>query len=90
MLLVTIKSKDLNEKSGRNAKGEWKIREQTGWIELNDERRRLAISLKDGAQPFEPGVYEVALTSFFVDTYGALSLGRLQLQPSKGAAVKAA
>lgn len=89
MLRVSIKSTELAEKSGVKAGREWKIREQTGWIDLESgERRKLAISIKDGAQPWPVGDYSVSPLSFYVDNFGALSLGRLVLE--KIAAVKAA
>jgi len=82
VLRLTIKSAEVTEKTGTNAKGPWKIREQTARIELNDESRKVVVALNKDAAPYAPGVYEVSDASFYIDNYGGLQLGRLVLRPA--------
>jgi hypothetical protein len=83
MLTITIKSTQTTTKSGVSAKGKpYSITEQEGFIELNDERRKLRVPLADGAAPFPVGDYHVGDGSFFVGDYGRLEIGRLDLVPS--------
>ena len=53
------------------------------WIELNDERRRVRITLSEGQPPYAVGEYTVGAGSFFVGDYNALQLGRLELVPMR-------
>jgi len=81
---VEIKSTVTQEKSGTSAKGRaYRISEQEAWVTLDGEYRRLRIGLEDGAQPYPVGAYTLAESSFRIDQYGGLEIGRVRLVAAK-------
>ncbi len=91
---VTIKSTEIHEKKGTSTRGKpYHIREQEAWCALNGETRRVKVTLRDDAEPFGPGMYDIQEDSFYVDNFGQLALGRLVLrvvqQAQRPAAVSA-
>jgi hypothetical protein len=57
------------------------FREQDGFIDLGDERRKVRVSLADDQAAYAPGVYEILDTSFGVSRFGDLEVSRLALKP---------
>lgn len=91
MLRIVIKGEQVEEKSGKNARGEWKIREQVAFLETSDERKKIRIQLKDNAPPYKVGSYDLGEESFFVDQYGQLGLlSRVVLVPVVSSAARVA
>jgi len=78
-------------KNGPRAGQPYSIRKQDAWVHLDGQPYpvRIVINLEDNKPPYQPGFYALDEKSFFVDRFASLSLGRLQLQPEKLAAVPA-
>jgi hypothetical protein len=80
MVTLSIKSTQTATKNGTSKAGKpYSITEQDAWVELNGERRRIRVTLSDGAAPFPVGDYTVGEGSFYVGDFGQLQLGRLEL-----------
>jgi hypothetical protein len=76
MIKITVKDVTV---STRQAKG-YTFRTQDGWTELNGERRRVPIPLKDEQKPYGVGVYVLGDGSFYIGDFGRLMIGHLELQ----------
>lgn len=76
ILNIEIQSAEVHEKSGTSSKTgkPYRMREQVGYLDLNGERRRIAIGLKREQPPFEPGRYGLAESSFYVGKFGSLCI----------------
>lgn len=90
MLKVEIKSQEVNVKEGvsKGTGKPYRIVEQSGYVSMPDLKdpsvmltRRISITLDDNQKPFPPGAYTINDTSFYVNNFGALLLGRLKLSP---------
>lgn len=89
MLKIEIKSPLVTEISGTSKAGKpYFIRKQAAWAHtydaqgnLNPYPERIELSLNDGQEPFNPGVYTLSDKSFFVGDFGKLEVGRLILDP---------
>jgi len=79
MLRIVVKHETIETKNGEKNGRKWEIREQSAYLETSDERKRIAVQLKDGAAPYKAGVYDVGEESFYVDQFGQLGLRRLVL-----------
>jgi len=87
---IEIKSTEVSVRSGIGKSGRpYEIVEQIGFIELNDERRKLRINVDKGAQPYAPGEYTLDESSFSVDQYGGLAV-RVRLKALAKSAARAA
>jgi hypothetical protein len=85
MLVFTVKSTEISVKSGVSAKGRpYELHEQYALVDLGEERRKVAILLETGQQPYVPGQYEIDPASFVVDQYNSLGV-KLRLRPIKAA-----
>jgi len=81
---IEVKSVVTTKKAGTSAKGRaYEITEQEAWAQVNGEYRRLRIALRDGAPPYALGNYDLAESSFVVNQYGNLEIGRLELAEVK-------
>jgi len=82
---IEVRSSAVSTKSGTGKNGKpYNIREQECRVEMNDEVRKVRLTLADDAQPYAPGVYALADSSFIVNQYGGLEIGRAALVPVKG------
>lgn len=86
---IEIQSAEVITQSGLISKGPrqgqpYSIRKQTVWVYLAGSPYpvRAVINLEDNAPPYQPGNYELGEQSFYVDKFGGLALGRLQLIPA--------
>ncbi|GHU14813.1 hypothetical protein FACS189441_5370 [Betaproteobacteria bacterium] len=91
---VEIKSAEVEVKSGTsNRTGKpYSIREQVGWGFFVDSHgkpqpypQRIRLTIEDGEEPYAPGTYQLAPSSFYPDRFGQLSC-RAKLQPIAAAA----
>ena len=85
---IEVQSTEVVTQAGLITKGPrqgqpYSIRKQTVWVFLNGSPYpvRAVINLDDNAQPYAVGNYELGEQSFYVDKFGSLALGRLQLTP---------
>lgn len=79
---IRVKSAEVEMRGGKRADGsQWSIPEQTAYVVTEDEIKRIRLSLAKGQTPYAPGDYEINPTSFVVDNFGSLKIGRLQLLP---------
>jgi len=77
MLKIVIKDPSIETRTLKGQRGEFDVREQTGWIDMpSGERRRLRISLERGVNGYAPGSYTLDEASFEVSEYGDLKLSR--------------
>lgn len=85
MLKIEIKSRQVDEHSGISSKTNkpYTIRKQRAYAVFPDKEYpvEIEISLEDTQNPYDPGDYLLDLSSFFVNKYSQLALGRLKLQP---------
>ncbi len=86
---IEIQSAEVITQSGLISKGPrqgqpYSIRKQTVWVYLAGSPYpvRAVINLEDNAAPYQPGDYVLGEQSFYVDKFGGLALGRLQLIPA--------
>jgi hypothetical protein len=64
------------------------FREQTGLVRLGKhEVREIIVTLERDQAAYTPGEYQVLDSSFFVDGFKKLSVGRLALQPVEARAM---
>jgi hypothetical protein len=84
---IEVKSTAVTNKSGTSkANKPYSINEQEAWIDMaNGERRKVKVSLEDGAKPYTPGFYELDDESFFVNQFGGLEIGRIRLVAARAA-----
>ena len=81
---LEIKSAEIETRSIVRARDQRKFafREQAGFVKLNDEVRKITVSLAEDQAPYPVGKYLVLLEgSAYVDRNGRLALGRLALKP---------
>lgn len=82
---IEIKSTEIKSRSGVSSKTgkSYTMREQNGFVVLESEVYpiRVVISLAPEQVAYPPGVYQVQESSFFVDRYQKLAIGRLDLKP---------
>lgn len=73
-------------KQGPRAGQPCTIRKQDGWLHTSDQPYpvRVKINLGDNVPPYQPGNYAIDESSFFVDQFAALAVGRLRLVPFQG------
>lgn len=88
MIIVSIESTAVNEKSGNKGGKDWKMRFQQVLIQgvmvdgfESRYPRETSIELQDNAEPYPPGQYVVGSGSYFFGDFGRFSMGRLKLQP---------
>lgn len=83
MIKIEIESSEVRVKSGVAAKTgkPYQIPEQKGYAYLLDRDGKpnrhpspLIIALRDGQQPYPPGVYTLAPSSFYTDRFDNLAL----------------
>lgn len=91
-----VASKNVTIKNGPRTGQIATIREQTAWAHLCDRNgqpqpypSQISLSLEENAQPYPPGIYTISPSSFYVNRFRRLELGRSVLVPAQ-AAVKAA
>lgn len=94
---VEITSAVVNERSGNKNGKDWNIRTQTGYAFIPDQNgcpqpypQSITIDLKKDQPAYQPGLYQVADSSFFVGDYGKLSIGRLMFSPVAASVKQAA
>lgn len=51
---------------------------------------RMVVTLDDKQEPYRPGFYALAPATLYVDKFGALTVGRVTLQPLPASSAKAA
>lgn len=72
-----VRSREVKARTGRT----YVFRSQTGMVRLGREVREIEISLGDEQAAYSPGEYNVLDSSYEVDRYGRLGIGRLALEP---------
>ena len=90
MFKVEIKSADVDEFSGVSKNGQpFTIRNQEAWCHLPDDPYPSRMKINLGDRPsFPAGIYKISPSSFLIDRFGKLSVGRIELV--SGASAKAA
>ena len=88
MIKIEIKNTKVEQFSGvgKRSGKPFTMNNQMGYVNLPDVngeilRRSIKITLPDGQQPYPVGVYQLALSSLMVDSFGRLSVGRIVLEP---------
>lgn len=92
-LRIEIKSPLVQEISGVSKAGKpYNIKKQVAWASLYDQNgqsepypARIELSLNDGQAPYPVGLYVLSDKCFYVGDFGSLTVGRLLLDPVKGA-----
>ncbi|MCB6185411.1 G5P family DNA-binding protein [Leeia sp. TBRC 13508] len=88
MLKIQIDNPHFEAKTGTSQKTgkPYSIREQKGWAFLLDQDGKpnqyptqIVISLGDTQQPYPVGNYSLSDSSIYVDRFGRLTVGRLNL-----------
>lgn len=96
MIRVLIQSSAVVERSGRNSRGEWKMREQIGWAFYHNADgeepfpTKILLRLEDGAKPYAPGEYRLAPWSLARGEYDSMVVRRVELLPNSQPGIKAA
>lgn len=90
MVKIEIDSTEIDVFSGTsNRTGKpFSMRKQAAWVHLPGDRypTRIEMTLDDDSQAYPKGEYKLGPRSLFVDRFGRLSLGRLELVTLKLAA----
>lgn len=88
MIKIEIKSDKVEAFSGVSKKTgrPFSMNNQTGYANLIDAngevlRQALKITLNDDQKPYQPGMYMLAPSSLFIDSFSRLVVGRLALLP---------
>lgn len=85
MLVITIKSGTAQVREIQTKNGPKKVAEQVGFIEHDDEVRkvRVPIDMDEGQAPYPPGKYTLSAASYAVGKYHDLEINkyRIALQP---------
>ncbi len=93
MLVIKIKSGTAQAREIQTKNGRKEIAEQVGFIEHDDEVRkvRIPIRIDEGQAPYPPGSYTLAASSFTVGKFHDIEINRyeLALQPIAAEARKA-
>jgi len=80
---ISIEDTAVDEFSGISQKNgkPFTIRKQEGWVTLPGEKRQrpFVIQLDDDQPPYAPGDYLLDPSTYFINRFGALSLGRIKL-----------
>ncbi|MBI2779418.1 MAG: helix-destabilizing protein [Gammaproteobacteria bacterium] len=99
MINIEIKTDQSLTRSGVSKKSgqQYSLREQEGWVFLlaHDGRphpypTRILLQLEDNQAPFPVGSYVLDPASFFVGSFGKLTIGRIKLSPAQKNTAKAA
>ena len=71
---IEVVSRDVDVRSGTNARGDWTIREQHAYLHKGSEPypALIKITLEKDQPAYEPGNYQLADNSFFVGKYNDL------------------
>lgn len=81
MLVITIKSGNATARDVRTKNGMRRFFEQFGFIELDDEVRkvRVPVDVEAGQAPYAPGKYTVSASSYGVGRFGDLQINPFEL-----------
>ena len=79
---IKIASTEVEKKSGTNARGPWEIIEQQAYMFKSGDEfpEKIIIGLDKGAQPYEPGMYEIDERSVYVNQFKQPQM-RMRLKP---------
>lgn len=85
---IEIVSNEIREQSGNSQKTgkAYHIRKQSAFAHLEGSKYPIAFTLNvpNDRKPYEPGMYQLVETNFYVDRFGALSLSQeLVLTPAR-------
>ena len=82
MLKFVFKTAEVETKSGTaRATGKpYSIREQTAYVTIGDEVRKVVVGLKHDQPVYAPGAYTMDDASFTTDDFQNLAIGRLVLR----------
>lgn len=85
---TAVITRQITPSTGKNAGKQVTFYEQEAWAHLCNKDgtphpypSRTLIGLENPEAPIKPGMYTLGDSCFFVDRFGKLALGRLQLQP---------
>jgi len=90
MIKIEVISTDITKKAGTSTRTgkAYSIREQDAWAYLFDRQgaadphpTKIRLNLEDDQLPYPKGMYVLDKTSFFVDRYGQLTIGRMNIAP---------
>jgi hypothetical protein len=76
----TVEERVINPKGGGSG---FTIYEQKARLAINDEIRNIRLSSRS-RDMYKKGIYTISDSSFYVNQYGSLQLGRLVLEPISG------
>lgn len=79
---IKVTSTDVEKKTGVNGRGPWEIIEQEAFMfKTGDEfPEKIVLALDKGAQPYQPGMYEIDEKSVYVGQFKQPQL-RMRLKP---------
>jgi hypothetical protein len=79
---IKITSTDVEEKSGTNARGPWKIVEQEAYMFKSGDEfpEKIVLALDNNSPAYEPGMYELDEKSIYVGKFKQPQL-RMRLRP---------
>ena len=80
---IEVKSTEVEVLQGisKNSGKPYTMHKQTAVAHHREEVRRLSLTLAPGQQPYAPGHYVIDDSSYFIDNFGSLKIGRLTLRP---------
>lgn len=79
---IKVNSTEVEKKTGVNGRGPWEIIEQEAFMfKTGDEfPEKIVLTLDKGAQPYQPGMYELDEKSVYVGQFKQPQL-RMRLKP---------
>src|SRR4051812_38870522 len=77
-LVITIKAGTATAREVDTARGKRTFKEQVGFIEANDEVRKIRVPLDHDQAPYPAGRYTLAPSSFTVSKYHDLEINRFE------------
>jgi hypothetical protein len=99
MIKIEVQSADVLTKTGVSSKTNkpYSIREQEAWAYLFNRNgqpdpypSKIRLRLDDGQLPYPKGFYMLHQSSFVVDEYGTMGLGRINIVPHQPAQTNSA
>lgn len=99
MIKIEIKSGTATDRTINTKNGPMNFREQEAWAHLYDrdgnaqpypQRILVDLDVRANQLPYAPGLYQLDPSSFFVNRFGGLTVGRIKLRAMPAAAPRAA
>lgn len=77
-LVILIKAAMATEREVETAKGMRKFKEQVGFIQIDDETRKIRVPLNRDQAPYPVGSYTLSDSSFTVSRFHDLEINRFE------------